>query len=113
MAKWIAWTEGQKELYAAWIAERPQCIRDMVERYNLSADELYVLKTTGQRVTLHSLDEDGTVQVNVLPEYNTDLITGIFGLGRRVFGINPADLEPCECPIPVVDGATILDTDDD
>lgn len=95
MAKWVIWKEEQKKGWYDWITSRPQEIQDMAEKYNLLGDELYRLKTTGQRVYLYSLSEDGTVTVVVLPEYNPERF---MIAGKRVFGINPADLEPCDLP---------------
>lgn len=51
-----------------------------------------MLKPTGQRVTIYSYSEDGTVTVNVTGEYNLTMFD------TQVFGINPDDLEPCELP---------------
>ena len=52
------------------------------------------MKSTGQRVVLYSIFEDGTISV---------LITGKFNLtlhDAKVFGIDPDDLEPCDLPAP-------------
>ncbi len=95
MAKWIKWSPLQKQIYDNWLAERPAAIREMSEQYALSPDELFLLKTTGQRVVLNSLNENGTVTVTVLPEYNRHKVVAV---PFSVFGINPADLEPCELP---------------
>jgi hypothetical protein len=55
------------------------------------------MKSTGHRVTLYSFGErtDGgkiSLTVNVLGAFN--LVT----FERRVFGIDPDDLEPCDLP---------------
>lgn len=52
------------------------------------------MKSTGQRVTLCSIFEDGTISVSVSANYNFVLHE------RNVFGIDPNDLEPCEIPPP-------------
>jgi hypothetical protein len=96
MAKWLIWEEEQKKGWYEWITGRPQVIQDIAEKYNLVGDELYRLKTTGQRVMLHSLSEDGTITVTILRKYNLDVRP--FDFDKRVFGINPADLEPCDLP---------------
>lgn len=99
MSKWIIWTEKQKQIMADWLAARPESIRTMVETHNLELDSLYRLKTTGQRVILYSLSENGTVTVSVLEKYNPERMPPFGGfLDRNVFGINPADLEPCDLP---------------
>lgn len=100
MARWIEWTESQEAAWSKWVAERPQVIQDMVEKYKLRYDTLYRLKTTGQRVILYSLAESGTVTVNILYEYNPERLSLAFG-GLQVFGIDPADLEECDLPTDV------------
>ena len=54
--------------------------------------ELFRLKNTGQRVVVAGFNEDGTVTVDVRPDFNLMLF------GVSVFGINPDDLEPCDIP---------------
>ena len=95
MAKWVIWNEEQKQGWYEWITSRPKEIQDMAEKYNLLGDELYRLKTTGQRVSLYSFSEDGTITALILPKYNPERI---MVAGKRVFGIDPADLEPCDLP---------------
>lgn len=75
------------ESWSQWLRGRPQVIQDLAARFppNLA----YVLKTTGQIVTLQAYSEDGTLRVCVLPEYSGP-VTG----GCSVFGIEPDDLEP-------------------
>ena len=92
MAKWIEWTDDQREAWAEWDASRPPVIQDMIARFPY--DELYRLKSSGHRVTLYSYSEDGTMTVNVTGEFN------FVAFDRRVFGIKPDDLEPCELPLP-------------
>lgn len=111
MSIWIKWSDEQERLYDLWFRARPKVIRDMAERYNLRPDRLYRLKTTGSRVTLYSLDENGTVKVNVLYEFNRETMIAPIQ-NRRVFGIDPADLEECEWDGEVVDGATEFDAED-
>jgi hypothetical protein len=45
-------------------------------------------------VTIYSYEEDGTVTVNVSPQFNLCLF------GRNVFGVPVADLEECNLPGP-------------
>jgi hypothetical protein len=82
-------TEEQQTLWNEWIATRPACVRNMCEK--LPANRLYLLKTTGQKVTIYSYSENETVTVDVMEEYNPGVL-----LERRVFGINPDDLEECD-----------------
>lgn len=95
MSKWIRWTPKQEALWDKWLSERPHVIQQMAKEFNLRFDNLYTLKTTGQRVILHSLDEDETVKVHVLFKFNPERMIASFQ-DRTVFGINPADLEICE-----------------
>lgn len=112
MAIWIKWTEKQKKIMEDWLAERPQVIRDMVAKYDLHMDRLYELTTTGQRVTLHSLSENGTVTVNVLYQFNPERMFMSLQ-DRAVFGIDPADLRECDWDGEVEDGAQYEDLEDE
>lgn len=90
MAKWI---EGfDHEGYNDWLATLPEDAQVIGRR--LKPDVLYRLKNSGHRVTLFSLADDGTVTVDVTGQFNRVLF------GRRVFGINPDDLEECDLPAP-------------
>ena len=90
MAKWIEWTDEQRTAWAEWRATRPTVIQEMMDRFPY--DELYRLKSSGHRVTLYSYSENGTLTVNVTGDFN--FVT----FDRRVFGIEPDDLEPCDLP---------------
>jgi len=96
MAKCILWTEEQRKIMREWTRGRPKVVRDMIRK--LPMDRLYRLKSSGHRVTLYSYSEDGTVTVNVLSVWNpeTPLLSE-----RRVFGIDPKDLEECELPMNI------------
>ena len=76
--------------YAAWVAERPPVIRDMIASH--PPDRLYRMQSTGHRVTLHSYSEDRTVTVDITGEYNRVVFS------RRVFGIPVDDLIECDPP---------------
>ncbi len=90
MAHWMEPTDEAKQSWSDWVASRPDSVRKVAERLNPWT--LYKLKSTGQRVTVYSFSEDGTVTVNVTGEFN--LIT----FDRQVFGISPNDLEECDLP---------------
>jgi hypothetical protein len=62
MARWMEPTAEQEASWNEWVAERPDVVRKIAERLN--PWELYRLKTTGQRITLYSVSEDGTVTVD-------------------------------------------------
>lgn len=86
------------------MASRPECVRVLCEK--LPPDRLYRMKSTGQRVTLHSYSENNTVTVDISGDYN--LIT----FDRQVFGINPDDLEECDIPRGELLGTAIVQNDD-
>jgi len=85
------------------VASRPSLIRKIISKYNLRLDRLYTLTTTGQKVILYSLSENATVTVDVLQKFNDPWIEQ-----RRVFGINPRDLEECQWTGEIEDGAAVL-----
>lgn len=76
------WTE--------WVNSRPPLVKDIAQK--LPPNKLYRLKTTGQRVTMYSISENGTVTVDITGEFN------LIDFDRQVFGINPDDLEECDLP---------------
>ena len=76
--------------FDAWVATRPPMIQRMCKR--LPPDRLYLLKSSGHRVTLHSYSENGTVTVDITGRYN------LISFDRQVFGISPDDLVECDFP---------------
>jgi hypothetical protein len=80
-----------EEAYQAWVESRPEVVKEIAKR--LPPNKLYRLKTTWQRVTMYSINEDGTVTVDITGDYN------LIDFSRRVFGINPDDLEECDLPL--------------
>lgn len=94
MARTMEPTAEQLEGYRARVASRPDAVRAVAEQFEPWG--LYRMKSTGHRVTVASFGEgeDGavTLTVNVLAAYN--FVT----FERQVFGIDLADLEPCELP---------------
>lgn len=68
----------------------------MIKKY--PPNNFYKLKTTGQRVVLHSYDENETVQVHVLAAFNPETMINTDLLDRTVFGIKPSNLEECDGP---------------
>lgn len=109
-------TPEERAEFEAWLAERPPAVRAVAER--LVPWELYRLKTTDQRVTLHSYDEpllkdgspdpDGKVTVKVIVGGKYNFVT----MERLVFGIDPDDLEPCSLP-PKEEPVGVVYTDPD
>jgi hypothetical protein len=100
MANWFEPTPEQVRVFAEWVASRPEAVRNACARF--LPWELYRLRDTGHRVVIHSIgqviDEDGeptgdiVLTVDVLGRFN------FVALERRVFGIDPDDLEPCDLP---------------
>lgn len=86
--------------WKAWLAERPEAVRKVAERFDPWS--LYRLKTTGQRVVVYSFSEgEGEGEGEGDPVTLTVVVSGQFNFvihDRRVFGINPDDLEPCDLP---------------
>lgn len=88
--------------FDAWVATRPPVIQEMCRR--LPPDRLYLIKSTGQRCTLHSYSENGTVTVDITGQYNRILYD------RRVFGVDAGELEECDFPASDEPIGTILTT---
>lgn len=87
------WTPAQHEAWETWLASRPTDIQALARQF--PPNRLYLLKTTGHRVTIYSYGEaaDGhhTLTVNVTNEHNL-----LLAFERRVFGICPDDLVECD-----------------
>lgn len=90
MARIIEPDAATEKAWREWVAERPTSVRLVAERFEPWS--LYLMKSTGQRVTVRSFYEDGTISVNVTGQFNAVMFD------RYVFGIDPDDLEPCELP---------------
>jgi hypothetical protein len=75
-----------------WVEERPEPVKSIAKRFDPWS--LYRFRDGGQRATLVSISENGTVTVRVTGEFN------IVMFDRDVFGVNPDDLEPCDLPGP-------------
>jgi hypothetical protein len=90
MARIYEPTAEQEALWKEFVSSRPEVVRKVAERF--FPWELYRLKDTDQRVTMYSFSEDGTMSVIVSGQYNFTMFD------RRVFGVDPDDLEPCDLP---------------
>lgn len=101
-------TPEQLAGYHEWVASRPENVRPIAARFK--PWELYRLKTTGHRVAVYSFGEadDGKVSLTVIvsSKYNFTMFE------RRVFGISPDDLEPCDLPDPMELTEALLTTDE-
>lgn len=83
-------TKKQQEGYRQWVSKLPKNVRAIAERFDIWT--LYRLKSSGDRVTLHSFDGDGTLTVIVSGKFNLVMFE------RQVFGIAPDNLEECDLP---------------
>lgn len=89
-------TEEERQSWAEWVASRPDNIRTVAERFD--PWKLYRLKSSGHRCTIYSFNSDDrsdapvSLSVDVTGEFNK------IAFARRVFGIDPEDLEECELP---------------
>jgi len=92
VAKFKEWTTEQRIEWEEWLKDRPYIIKELAKRF--PPNELFLLKTTGQRVYLMAYSEDNTVTVAITGDFNKCLFD------KSVFGINPDDLEPCDIPDP-------------
>lgn len=90
MARWMEPTLEDEEEYRQWVAERPEVVRKIAERF--TPWTLYHLKSTGQRVMPEGFGENGTMSVIVSGRFN------LIDFERSVFGIDPDDLTECELP---------------
>lgn len=82
--------ELNQAAWDAWVATRPPIIQEMCAK--LPPNLLYLYKSTGQRVTIESYSENGTVTVQVSGEYN------LIEFERSVFGVPQDELEECDLP---------------
>lgn len=108
MARFYEPTPEQEAGWNEWVAGLPPSVRAVAERFDLWS--LYMLKSSGHRVTVYSFSESDpvTLTVNVTGEFNAVMFE------RRVFGIAPDDLEPCDLPEPTeATGAVMSRTDVD
>lgn len=109
MARFTEPTKEQLAGWKAWVAERPDNVRQVAESFEPWS--LYRMKDTGQRCTLVSFGEgeDGsvTLTVNITGEFNAVIFD------RSVFGVDPDSLESCDLP-PKTEavGAALTDSDD-
>lgn len=83
--------EVDQEKLQEWAETRPPLIRDLIARF--PPNRLYLLKSSGNRVTIYSYSEGGTMSVFVTEEFNAFLF-----FNRIVFGVPPEDLEECDLP---------------
>lgn len=95
MANWFEPDKDVVEDFYKWLESRPQAVREVARRF--PPWELFRMQSTGHRVTVHGFSQhvdDGriTLMVDVTGRFN------LVVMERRVFGVDPEDLEPCELP---------------
>jgi hypothetical protein len=83
-------TKKQQEGYAKFVRKLPKKVRKVAERFDIWT--LYKLKGTGDRVTIAAFANDGTLTVIVSGKFN------LLMAERKVFGIEPDELEECDLP---------------
>jgi hypothetical protein len=106
MARYMEPTPELEQLWQQFVESRPPNVRAVASRFDPWS--LYRLRASGHRVPIYAFDEeqDGrvTMRVNVLAQFNCILFE------RRVFGIAPDDLTPCELPTAEELTGALLDT---
>lgn len=89
-------TPAQDREWKKWVSTRPATIRAVAEKFEPWS--LYRMKSTGDRVTLFSFAEEKNGKVTLTVEIRAAFNVVLFE--RRVFGVDPDDLEPCDPPGP-------------
>jgi hypothetical protein len=107
MARFHEPTPEQRQQHERWCHSLPPPIRAVAER--ISPWELYQIRDQPARVTLSSiyLDADGRVKVTVC-------VSGDFNrclFERRVFGVSPDELQPCDLPAPGEELGALVDVE--
>jgi len=91
--------------WAEWVSSRPPVIQEMCK--SLPPGRLYRMKPHGQRVTIISYSENGTVTVSISGTFNAIIFE------RQVFGVAANSLEECDLPeAGEVLGALLTDRSD-
>jgi len=92
MARFVEPEAKHLELWRKWVASRPPVVRAIAEK--LDPWTLYRIKESGHRCTFRSINENGTLTMDVTGQFNAVIFD------REVFGIRPEDIEECELPAP-------------
>ena len=104
--------QAEIEGWETWVNSRPLKVSAVARQFN--PWQLYRMKSTGHRVLVYSFD-DPTSDPQ-LPVTLTVLVLGKFNkvaFERKVFGIPPEDLTPCELPGPEEEvGAALTDPEE-
>ncbi len=99
----------QLDGWEEWLATRPDRVAEVARR--LPPWELLRMRATGHRCSVLSYQEDDEGAVTMTVRVDGKFNAVVFG--RRVFGISPDDLTPCELPgSDEVVGAMLTDKDD-
>ena len=73
-----------------WLSACPPSVQQLAAL--VPPDRLYIMWSTGHRVTVEGYSEDGTLAVAILGTYNR------VAFERWVFGVPAADLVECDLP---------------
>jgi hypothetical protein len=92
MAKVMEWTDEQRAHWDEWVASRPTIVKELATKF--PGDRLYRIKTSGDRGTIQSYNENGTITLIVDGTYCRVMF------GKNVFGLHPDDIEECDLPGP-------------
>lgn len=94
MAKITELTDELMTEWKKWLRTRPKRIREVAKKF--PPWELYLMKSTGQRVLVIGYDEmkDGSICLKVFVSAEFNFVT----FERQVFGVPQEDIEPCELP---------------
>ena len=98
MAAFKEWDQASLRAWKAWLAERPQVIRDMAASH--PPNRLYRHAPTGQRVTIMAYSEDGTCRMAVTGEYNFLAMEHGVLYGKEVFAVTRAIPQIFIIPFP-------------
>ena len=97
--------EMNEEAWHEWVKTRPESVKKLCHQF--PPNRLYLLKSSGHRVTVYSYNENGTMTVNISGEFNAVMFD------RRVFGIEPDELEECDLPDEKEVLGTVLKKEDE
>ena len=97
MAKLYEFSEEQQQLWDTWVAERPEMIQQLCERFQ--PNRLYLHTVTGQKVIPEAFDEDGTMRILIPRRLNIPFLPT-----KSVFGVDPLNIVESDLP----DGVNLM-----
>ena len=85
--------DAQLRLWDYWVQTRPKVVQVLIAIYLLKPWYLYIPKSNGHRVMLHSINENCTISIS-RHEVHSQFNRGRF-LNEPLFNVSPDDLELC------------------